>query len=237
MEPVGTIHSLWRYPIKSMGGESVPTLAVLPNGIAGDRRLAFESDGAPRGKPKLTGAERAAMLRCHARFTGDAADAVEVTTGKGERFCATDPALIAALQSGLETKHRMWLKQSEQPMTDCRPIALLSIQTLDQLGRELGMAVAAERFRANILLDLSATSGFGEDHFVGGTLQIGSTVQLAVKERDPRCRIITLDPVSGAMLPALMTRLARHHDGRAGIYAVTVQPGRIAEGDPVWLLR
>ena len=35
--PVGTVSQLWRYPVKSMGGEQLQTAAVDANGVAGDR--------------------------------------------------------------------------------------------------------------------------------------------------------------------------------------------------------
>jgi len=38
--PVGRIESLWRYPVKSMLGETVPAAEVDDRGLAGDRALA-----------------------------------------------------------------------------------------------------------------------------------------------------------------------------------------------------
>lgn len=40
-ELVGTVQSLWRYPVKSMLGESPPRLEVDPRGIRGDRGYAL----------------------------------------------------------------------------------------------------------------------------------------------------------------------------------------------------
>ncbi|MFE1771081.1 MOSC domain-containing protein [Streptomyces sp. NPDC059008] len=37
---LGTVEALWRYPVKSMLGEPVPSTAVTENGLAGDRSLA-----------------------------------------------------------------------------------------------------------------------------------------------------------------------------------------------------
>ena len=36
-----TIARLWRYPVKSMGGEELTTLVVEPGGVTGDRGYAF----------------------------------------------------------------------------------------------------------------------------------------------------------------------------------------------------
>ncbi|WP_158615443.1 MOSC domain-containing protein [Acidipila sp. EB88] len=259
-EVVAKVHSLWRYPVKSMGGERVPQLLLDASGVYADRYLGFESSGAAKGKPLLTGAERARMLLCQARFRaepaeqpgfqqqqgapGELASLVEVLTPEGSVLRADDPALPGLLQQGLPVKHPMWLRTSERPMTDCRPIALLSMQTLRQISSELGQPVEAERFRANLLLDVVSTNdtekpdgGFAEDRFVGCRLRIGAQAEILIKERDPRCRIITLDPRTGAPLPALMRLLADRHQGRAGVYATTLVPGPVCEGDVVRLIR
>jgi uncharacterized protein YcbX len=256
VKTIGRVDSLWRYPIKSMGGERVPDTYAGPFGLHGDRLLAFESAGAALGKPMVTGAERTAMLRCQARFLpsaqsrtdadddeaiaafdsgADSHSDVEVETWSGARYVAGDPALIAALQAGLPNSQAMRLKRSERPMMDCRPIALISLQTLRRLSEEMGFPVDARRFRANILLDLDSGDGFGEDAFVGRTLRVGDQTEITIKERDPRCRIITIDPATGKRTPTLMTHLARQHDGKAGVYGVATTPGPIAAGDLITL--
>ncbi len=241
MQHVGTVASLWRYPIKSMGGERVAEIHAAPRGLRGDRRLAFTSAGAPVGKPMLSGEERHRMLLCSARFLtppeGDAPPApetVEITTPAGIAGRADDPELIPALQSGLAKQNHMWLTEDNDPFMECRPVALMSNATLTQLEAELGSPLAARRFRENIFLDLPDLPGFAEDAFVGRTLRIGGA-EITVKERDPRCRIITVDPATGALLPELMRLVAARHESRAGIYGVATKPGFISEGDPVLL--
>jgi hypothetical protein len=46
-------------------------------------------------------------------------------------------------------------------MTDRRPVSLFSVQTVQQLGEELGLAVDQRGFRANVYVDFSSASGFG----------------------------------------------------------------------------
>jgi MOSC domain-containing protein len=43
-------------------------------------------------------------------------------------------------------------------------------------------------------MDLGSAGGFAEDAYVGRALRIGSKVVVSVLERDPRCKMITLDP-------------------------------------------
>jgi uncharacterized protein YcbX len=84
---------------------------------------------------------------------------------------------------------------------------------------------------------LASQTGFGEDEFVGRTLQIGNKVVIALTDRDPRCKMITLDPETGQANPEVMRRVARAHDGKAGVYGVVLVEGTIRAGDPVKLLQ
>ncbi len=206
------------------------------SGLAGDRLLAFASGGAAVGKPLVSGAERTTMLRCRARFLSDGKHpSVEVTTPNQGTFRVDDPALIKALQRDLKRPQPMWLEQTEEPRMDCRPIALLSLQTVQRLTATSGYPLAADRFRVNILIDLGSAAGFREDEFAGRTMRIGDTVVLQIKERIPRCRVVTVDPSSGSRDPAVMSYLARHHEGRVGIYAAAAVPGILQVGDPIFV--
>ncbi len=255
MQPghIGEVASLWRYPVKSMAGEPLRAVHLHAAGIFGDRLLAFESAGAALGKPLLAGAERTAILLCRAalipgdqevedvwRDGGALAPSVEVAIPEMGRYRAGDPEIIRALRQYLATPHALRLKTSPQPMTDCRPLGLISTQTVRQLSEELGTPIDAQRFRANLILrfreDRGFAQGFVEDALVGRRLRIGEHAVVRITERDPRCRIIALDPNSGEAMPTLMRHVARAHDGKVGIYGVTEVPGPLAVGDPVLLL-
>ena len=76
----GTIQQLWRYPVKSMGGERIESAVVGPNGIVGDRTWAVRDTRAG----EITGAKKIpALLGCTARTVGPADErgvfAVEIT--------------------------------------------------------------------------------------------------------------------------------------------------------------
>ena len=227
-DPVTTIAELWRYPVKGMRGESVSALDLDANGVAGDRRFAVRSSGAPVGKPLLTGAERAAMLLY--RASGQSGE-TQVTTPQGEIFSIHDPRLLTHLQAAMPGGHILSMLESRKPLTDVRPIAVLGTGTIAQLARETGAPIDARRFRANIILQLN--DGFAEDSFVGRHLQLGRDAVVYLSERVPRCRIVTLDPETAAVDPALMKHLDRRHEGRVGVYASVVRPGSLRVGDAV----
>ena len=68
MNTIGTVASLWRYPVKSMRGEELPEAFVGFAGIYGDRLFAFTSSAAPKGFPYLTAREQRKLLQYRPRF-------------------------------------------------------------------------------------------------------------------------------------------------------------------------
>ena len=121
-------------------------------------------------------------------------------------------------------------------MTDCRPISLFSLQTARQLGEEVGAALDKRRFRANVYLDLGTACGFSENELLGHKLRIGSQVVVSVLDRDPRYQMITLDPDTAMPDPEVLRKVARGHEGTAGIYGAILAEGTIRTGDTVEIL-
>ena len=109
-----------------------------------------------------------------------------------------------------------WCDQNAR-LTDCRPLSMFSVQTVQQLSQELGSAIDQRRFRANVYLDLASGDGFGEQEFVGRSLRIGSKAVISVLERDPRCKMITLDPDTGQANPQILKLVAQAHEAMAGV--------------------
>ena len=86
---------------------------------------------------------------------------------------------------------------------------------------------------ANIFMDLASTPGFAEDEFVGRTLRIGSKVVISVLERDPRCAMITIDPDTAERNTAILGRVTKAHDGKAGVYGAVLVEGVVRVGDAI----
>jgi hypothetical protein len=263
MSNIGKVDSLWRYPIKSMRGEELQQAFLSFSGVYGDRLFAFKSAASPKGFPYLTGREQQVMVRYRPRFRdaekaaqppnltearaigagvtalhADPAElAVDVETPSGEILAMDDAKLIRMLGEGIGREHTLTLVQSGRALTDCRPVSLFSIQTAQQLGREVGVTADKRRFRANIYLNLNnAAAGFGEDALVGRSLRIGSKAVISILERDPRCKMITLDPDTGESTPEFLRKVAQAHNGMAGVYGAVLVEGTLRKGDDVELL-
>jgi uncharacterized protein YcbX len=242
-----------------MRGEELNEAFVGFSGVYGDRLFAFRDSAAQKGFPFLTAREQQEILRYSPRFrypdkaaepanlreaenlapgvtplSGEAADLmVDVQTPSGGTLGIDNPELLRLLGAGLGDQHHLSLIRSERAMTDCRPISLFSLQSARQLGEELGTAVDQRRFRANVYLDLASAEGFSEDTFVGRTLRLGSKVVVAILERDPRCKMITLDPETGESNPEFLKKVAKAHKGMAGVYGAVLVEGRLRKGDSI----
>jgi uncharacterized protein YcbX len=71
---------------------------------------------------------------------------------------------------------------------------------------------------------------------VGNVLRIGG-MRMRVDKRDGRCVVITIDPVSTERNPAILRSVARDREGCLGVYGSTVEPGRVAVNDAVFVER
>jgi MOSC domain-containing protein YiiM len=78
--------------------------------------------------------------------------------------------------------------------------------------------------------------GFTENTFVGRKLQIGTKAVIAVIHRDPRCKMITLDPNTAEASPEVLRRVRDNHEGKAGIYGAVLVEGMVRPGDEIRLL-
>lgn len=228
--PVGRVVGLWRYPVKSMAGEELASAEVSWHGIAGDRRWAFIRDGVVQsGFPWLTLRERGDMAHYRPSLLEPARpdqSPTAVRTPSGATLDVADPALAAELGAGVRV-----IKQ-DRGVFDTMPLSIITTQTIARLGAVVGAELDVRRFRPNVLIEAADEAAFAEDSWVGCVLRIGG-VRLRVDKRDGRCAVVTIDPATTARNPAILRAIARDRQGCLGVYGSTVEPGRIAVGDPV----
>ena len=96
--------------------------------------------------------------------------ALEIETPAKRSFPIDDPGLLSELSEGLDDNHALTLVRSDRALTDCRPISIFSLQTMQQIGREAGLTLAP----------------FAENGLVGRRLHVGTKAILAVIAPDPR---------------------------------------------------
>jgi uncharacterized protein YcbX len=215
-----------------MAEESLDRAEVSWHGIAGDRRWAFIRDGMARsGFPWLTIRELPEMRHYLSFFAEpDRPDASQtmVRTPSGDELEVVDPALAAELGDGVRS-----IKQNVG-VFDTMPLSLITTQAIASLGAWVEPTLTPARFRPNLLIEAADDEAFPEDEWIGSVLRIGD-MRMRVDQRDVRCVMINIDPVTDEKDPDVLRTVARERDTSLGVYGATVTPGTVAVGSTVVL--
>lgn len=261
---VGSIAQLWRYPIKSMGGERLPEARLATDtGIAGDRAFAVidpatgtvASAKHPRKWNVLL--ECTATLREPGRATitlpdgrqvdsAAATDALTKLVGRDVQLSTTPPRQARYDDATSSTGEPLAVGAGAGTFFDFAPIHFVTTATLARLQELLPSSrVDRARFRPNLVIDTGTARGFVENDWNGREIAIGNEVRLCVVFTCPRCVMTTLAQGGLPADPAIL-RAATEHNPQwfpllakklptVGMYATVVSGGTIREGDRVTL--
>lgn len=224
------VEALFRYPVKSMLGESPAELAVDGRGIAGDRWYAvLDPDGKlGSGKSSKRFRRMEGLLRCSARYDGDT---VLVRLPDGRELPA---AAAAAGVSEVVGRPVTLGTEAAVRHLDGPAVHLVTTAALRRLGELLpDAAIEVQRFRPNLLVDVPG-AGAVEAGWVGRELAIGG-VRLRVTEPTPRCVMVTMDQPKLPEDRRVLRTITDAAGGAFGVSAEVVVPGTIRVGDPVYV--
>lgn len=236
MSVAGTVLSLHRWPVKSMGGEPVDTFALDRDGVAGDR--AHVVYDVHQGSPRQLTARQAPRLLAWSADYGDWDGAhgtippAELTAPDGRTYRWTDAALPGAIAEDLGREVELRMNPRGQP--DLPASVLVTTQaTHDAVEAELGRGLDARRWRTNVRVALDADA-FSEEAWEGRVLTIGEAT-FDLLHPCVRCVIPTRDPDTQEKFAPLLRHLTREHGGILGMNARARGPVRIRIGDAVQL--
>lgn len=240
VEDVGTVKAIYRYPVKSMGGESLSTATLRWPGIDGDRQYAFYRSVDTSRFPWLTGRGVSELVTYSARYQepdDPRRSGVRITTDDGE-YEVGDPHLRERLSRAAGEDVR--LLQVGRGTFDQLPVSVLSTATLDLVAARCAHPIDLRRFRINILVSTADGEAARETNWIGGTLVFGTAAnpaRLRVSVAIDRCVMITIDPNTGARDPSILRRVVEDFANEIGVRCVTETTGTIAVGDAVRLIR
>ena len=244
---VGVVKALYRFPVKSMRGESVNAAHGNWHGLDGDRRYAFVRSDDRSGFPWLTGRQLPQMLQYTPRFTQPddvATSPIEVVLPDG-RILPIDAAELNQELAAAYGKPINLIKIGRGAF-DSQVVSVMSTATVAALGEAVGTAVLAEnqlsplRFRQNIIIELFNEKPFAEEAWLDCSLQFGDQpdgLKLRLNRRIQRCVMINIDPDTSEKNAAVLKTVVQNRDQCAGVYASTERPGMIRVGDIVKLSR
>ncbi len=216
-----TISALWRYPVKSLGGEALSSTELGAEGIPGDRIVHV------RGPEGVRTARRYyRLLGLRGRLGPGGHPLIN-----GHRWQSEEALSLVKAAAGDDA----WLEASEEPWRfDILPLLVATDGAIAAFGRDV------RRLRPNILV--GGVAGLDEREWPGAELHIGDprgevNAIVRLDSLRGRCAMTTVDPDSLERDGDVLRDIGRRFGGRLALNADVVQPGPISAGDEVRLVR
>ncbi len=240
---LGRISAIFRYPVKSMAGESLDAARLDWHGIEGDRRLAFRrlTDGS--GFPWLSASKLPHLLRYKPFGLASNTNSkngellpTHVRTPEGKEYELGSDELRKEISSlhGSEVE----LMNLKHGIFDEAAISVISVATVHGIEREAGRNLDLRRFRPNVVIETNSAKPFLEDSWVGRTLVFGegnSGAAVKAYMRDERCVMVNFDPDTAERDSRVMKTVVRLNENCAGVYGTVVRAGALRVGQVVTL--
>jgi uncharacterized protein YcbX len=239
--PVGVVAELWRFPVKSMGGERLDEACITSQGVLGDRGFAL-LDTETGAVVSASSKHFPGLMNARATFlepprADTALPPVRITLPDGTSGTSDSPAISALLSSHfgrsvtlVRTMPDSYAKRQAAFFTeiglecvspadsfvDFCPVSVITTATF----AELSVACAESRFdprrfRMNVIVETTAT-GFAENAWVGCQLALGGLLRLAIIIPDPRCVMMTLPQGDLPRDPDILRTVSRTNSLRVG---------------------
>lgn len=235
---IGQVEALFRYPVKSMGGEPLEQTNVGWHGLEGDRRLAFRRLDDHSEFPWLSASKLPDLVRFtpHREDGANGGLPTHIRTPDGEAL----PVFSEALADEVARRYGapVQMMQMKHGIFDEASISVIALDTVHEISRLAGQAPDVRRFRPNIVVRSLRALPFQEDKWVGGVLSFGEgsdAPAVAVTLRDIRCSMLNLDPDSARPAPEMLKAVVRVHENTAGVYGTVTRIGRLVVGQTIFL--
>ncbi len=235
---IGEVEALFRYPVKSMGGERLEHADLGWHGLVGDRRLAFRRIDDRGGFPWLSASKLPELILFtpQRREPFDGGDLpTHIRTPEGDELGLFSQELAAEV--GRRHRSPVEMTHFRNGIFDEAPISLITTATVEGIGRLADQPPDVRRFRPNILISSLRSVPFEEDEWVGGVLSFGEGSEAAaigVTMRDERCSMVNFDPDSARSDAGVLKAIVRERDNKAGVYGTVIRRGRLAVGQPIF---
>ena len=236
---IGYVEAIFRYPVKSMGGERLEAANLGWHGLEGDRRLAFRRLDDRGGFPWLTASKLPDLLLFAPQRRPDGAQGdlpTHIRTPDGEEM----PIFGEDLETEVGRRYGspVQMMHLKNGIFDDANISVIASDTVHEIGRLSGRSLDVRRFRPNVVVRLLRSLPFQEDEWVGSVLSFGEgddAPAITATMRDLRCSMVNVDPDSASLAPEVMKAIVRANQNNAGVYGAVTRVGRVAVGQPVLL--
>lgn len=210
------VSELWRYPVKTMGGERLQRVAVTALGLEGNRVVHVED---ARG--------HFITSRIHPRFLAHAGslNAAGDLLVDGRPWDSSEVAADVAAIGG----DGVTLERYEGPERfDVLPLLVATDGAIAAFGHD------GRRLRPNIVV--GGVEGLEERTWPGACLRIGAAL-IGVQDLRGRCIMTSFDPDIQVQDRTITKSIYERFEGTLALNCFVIQPGTIALGDTVTLVR
>ena len=235
---IGVVEALYRYPVKSMAGETLDVAELGWSGVEGDRRFAFRRVEERGGNPWLSAGRLSALTSFVPIHQGADQAPTHVRTPEGQELALFGDELAQ------EVKRRhgapVQMMQLRHGIFDEASISVIARSTVEEIARRSETEADVRRFRPNIYIRTTDDKPLVEDEWVGSVLTFGEESDapaISITMRDLRCVMVNIDPEGGGTTPAVMKACVALNENHAGVYATVTRTGRLAVGQKVLLHR
>jgi uncharacterized protein YcbX len=236
---IGEVEALFRYPVKSMGGERLEVADLGWHGLDGDRRLALRRVDDRGGFPWLTASKLPELILFAPQRRGPAVDGelpTHIRTPEGQELAVFGQEL--ANEIGRRHGSTVEMTHLNRGIFDEASTSVITSATVSEIARLARLRPDVRRFRPNILISSLQTVPFEEDAWVGGVLSFGEGDEAAtiiITNWDERCSMVNLDPGSARPAAEVLKTIVRERDNKAGVYGTVTRRGHLAVGQPIFL--
>jgi uncharacterized protein len=166
------VEQIWRYPIKSIGGQRVDESFADEQGMLGDRVWAVQDDAGKLGSGKNSTrfTRLVGLMNLTSRYDAEAAPPILVAPDGTEHPVATgaaDTYLQALSGRAVHVRRDTGILHFDEV-----PFSLIGTATLAWLAGQVDVAVDARRLRPNVVVRTEVP--FAEEEWLGRPIRIGS---------------------------------------------------------------
>lgn len=229
-ERVGVVKEIYRYPVKSILGESLSVATVNERGLIGDRLWAIKTLKGKIGSGKTTRRFQQidGLFNYKARYEDET---LIITMPDGLDYQVGDKTINEVLTESLGIPVTVEKEESISHF-DEGPISIITTSGLRMLSEELGETVDPRRFRANILIDTDSI-GVPEQEWVNRTIKVGNSVKLRVVSPLQRCVMVNNQQENLKQDARILRNLAKNHHAIFGVWAKVERNGEVKLGDEI----
>lgn len=208
------IKELWRYPVKSMGGERLSQVHMGELGLEGDRKVLVRG---ATGRV-LTSRTHHKLLGLHGTLGADGQPLISSYPWDSAEALAL---VREAVGPGAE------LIYHEGPARfDILPLLVATDGAIAEFGHD------SRRLRPNIIV--GGVEGLAERSWSGKCLRIGDAV-IGIQDLRGRCVMTTYDPDTLEQNPRVLKEIVQKFGGELALNCFVIRGGELKVGDSVEL--